>query len=115
MIKTAPLLPSLIWRLKVPYLIAAYPRSVSWKRGEAPTPKEFTIKVTDSEPIKIVSHKISNPAMEYSVETVKEGFEYKVTVTPKDTNKTVFSAIHFNTDSKEPRYQKVQIFVSVKP
>ena len=101
--------------VKVPYQIAAFPNALSWKKGGETETKEFLIKVMDENPINILTHKSSSPAITYEIETIKEGFEYKVTVTPKDTAKTTFASIQFTTDSKNPRSKRVTCFMSVKP
>ena len=101
--------------VKVPHQIAAYPSSLSWKKGGSGEPQEFTIRVTDNSPIHITSHKSSSSDIQYTVETVIEGFEYKVTATPINTTKPLFASIRFTTDSKNPRSKRVTAFVSVKP
>ena len=101
--------------VKVPYLITAYPSAHSWNRLEAAEEKVFAVKVTDAEPMQIVSYKVSNKNFDCQLETIKEGFEYKLTVTPTSTAKTTFGAIQLTTDSNEPRYKKLQCFVSIKP
>lgn len=101
--------------IKVPHQIAAFPHALSWKKGDAPEAKEFVIKVMDEKPINILTHKSSSAAMDYTLETVKEGYEYKVTVTPKSTEAPHFASISLTTDSKNPRSKRVTCFMSVKP
>lgn len=101
--------------VKVPYLITAYPSAHSWNRHEAAKAKVFAIKVMDSEPMQITGYKVSSKNFDCQLETVKEGFEFKLTVTPSSTAKTTFGAIQLTTDSNEPRYKKLQCFVSIKP
>lgn len=109
--------PSIILSTKVtiPYLIAAFPQSLLWNIGEEVKPKIITIKVDNDKPIKIIKHSCSSPSVDYSMETVKAGFEYKLIVTPKSTDKVLFAAIRLTTDSKNPRYKTVQTFMTVKP
>ena len=68
--------------VKVPYLITAYPSAHSWNRHEAAEEKVFAVKVTDAEPMQIVSYTVSSKNFDCQLETVKEGFEYKIAVTP---------------------------------
>lgn len=109
--------PSIILSTKVtiPYLIAAFPQSLLWSIGEKAKPKFITVKVDNDEPIKIIKHSCSSPEFEYTMETVNEGFEYKLTVTPKTTHKVLFAALRLTTDSDNPRYKTVQTFMTVKP
>ncbi|MFC4994479.1 DUF1573 domain-containing protein [Rubritalea tangerina] len=109
--------PSIILSTKVtiPYLIAAFPHSLVWDLGAEAESKEIVVKVDHEDPIKIVKHSCSSPEVEYTFETVKEGYEYKLTVTPKTTKKVLFAALRLTTDSKNPRYKVVQTFMTVKP
>ncbi len=109
--------PSIMLTTKVtiPYLIAAFPQSLLWNVGEELKPKIITIKVDNAEPIKVIKHSCSSPQIDYTMETVKEGFEYKLTITPKSTDKVLFAALRLTTDSKNPRYKTVQTFITVKP
>ena len=109
--------PSIMLTTKVtiPYLIAAFPQSLIWNIGEEPKSKVITIKVDNSEPIKVIKHSCSSPQVDYTMETVKEGFEYKLTITPKSTEKVLFAALRLTTDSTNPRYKSVQTFITVKP
>jgi hypothetical protein len=109
--------PSIMLSTKVtiPYLIAAFPQSLLWNIGEELKPKVITVKVDNAEPIKITKHSCSSPQINYTMETVKEGFEYKLTVTPKSTEKVLFAALRLTTDSDNPRYKSVQTFITVKP
>lgn len=100
--------------VKVPYEIAAFPQALSWKTGGSITSKEFKIKVMGDKPINILSHKSSSKDINYKVETVKKGYEYKVTVTPNGTTKPLFASLRFSTDSKNPRSKRLNCFVSVK-
>ncbi|MEO1856647.1 MAG: DUF1573 domain-containing protein [Rubritalea sp.] len=109
--------PSIMLTTKVtiPYLIAAFPQSLLWNIGEELKPKVITIKVDNADPIKIIKHSCSSPQIDYMLETVKEGFEYKLTITPKSTEKVLFAALRLTTDSDNPRYKTVQTFTTVKP
>ncbi|MFT5882540.1 MAG: hypothetical protein ACI9FG_001044 [Crocinitomicaceae bacterium] len=109
--------PSIILTTKVsiPYLIAAFPQSLVWNIGEDLKPKIITIKVDNIEPIKIIKHSCTSPQIDYTLVTIKEGFEYKLTITPKSTDKVMFAALRLTTDSPNPRYKSVQTFMTVKP
>ncbi|PQJ29786.1 DUF1573 domain-containing protein [Rubritalea profundi] len=109
--------PSIMLTTKVtiPYLIAAFPQSLLWNVGEELKPKIITIKVDNPEPIKVIKHSCSSPQIDYTLETVKEGFEYKLTITPKSTEKVLFAALRLTTDSENPRYKTVQTFITIKP
>ncbi|MFT6794827.1 MAG: hypothetical protein ACJAR1_002843 [Rubritalea sp.] len=112
--------PSIILtcRVTIPVLIATDTEQLNWKVGAKLEPKEFRIKVADESetPIKIVKHKHGfgvSEIFDYKIETIKEGREYKVTVTPLKTTEASIGVVKFYTDSKIPRYKLVQIFLLV--
>lgn len=105
-------------RVTIPVLIATDEEQLTWKVGAKLEPKEFRIKVSDKSetPIKIVNHKHGfgvSDVFDYKLETIKEGREYKVTVTPLKTTEPSIGVVKFYTDSKIPRYKLVQIFLLV--
>ncbi len=75
--------------------IAATPRILSWRTGEGSTPKQMNIRVNTSEPIELTGVEGSNEAFLFLFETVEEGREYRVTVTPRDTSEPVRTALRF--------------------
>jgi len=105
-------------RVTIPVLIATDKEQLNWKVGAKLEPKEFRIKVSEESetPIKIVNHKHGfgvSDVFDYKLETIKEGREYKVTVTPLKTTEPSIGVVKFYTDSKIPRYKLVQIFLLV--
>jgi hypothetical protein len=112
--------PSIILtcRVTIPVLIATDTEQLNWKVGAKLEPKEFRIKVADESetPIRIVKHKHGfgvSEIFDYKIETIKEGREYKVTVTPLKTTEPSIGVVKFYTDSKISRYKLVQIFLLV--
>ncbi len=109
---------TLTCRVTIPKLIAGDKETLVWEVGEDLEPREFSIKVADESvtPINIVSHKHgfgTSDVFDYKMETVKEGREYKVKVTPKKTDDPAMGVLKFYTDSKIPRYKMVQVFLLV--
>lgn len=105
-------------RVTIPKLIKTDKETLEWQVGDKLEPKTFSIKVAaESEvPINIVKHAHgfgTGEVFDYQLETVKEGSEYKVTVTPKKTKEPAMGVVKFHTDSKIPRYKLVQIFLLV--
>ena len=106
-------------RVTIPVLIATSQESLRWKMRDKLEPKVFSIKVADESetPINIVEHKHgfgASDVFDYKIETVKEGREYKVTVTPLKTTEPTMAYVKFYTDSKIRRYKMVQIFLFVE-
>lgn len=109
--------PSIVLESQViiPKLIEAVPKSLIWRVGGKATTKTISIKVSDTQPIHIAKHMCSNTNLEYQLKTITPGFEYLLEVTPKSTAIPIFAAVRMTTDSKNPRYQTLQTFMTVKP
>lgn len=106
---------TLTTKVNIPYLIGAFPTSLTWELGGEPDTKEIQVKVDQEEPIRIVKHSCENPNIRYQFVTVREGFEYQIKVTPHSAEKVTFAAIRLYTDSENPRYKVIQTFMTVKP
>ena len=112
--------PSIILtcRVTIPVLIATDKQQLNWEVGDKLEPKEFRIKVAEESetPIKIVRHQHGfgvSDVFDYKLETIKEGREYKVTVTPLKTTEPSIGVVKFYTDSNIQRYKMVQIFLLI--
>lgn len=105
-------------RVTIPVLIAPDKQQLNWEVGAELQPQEFMIKVAEESEtlIKIADHKAGYGVSEnfdYKLETVTDGREYKVTVTPLNTKEPSIGVIKFYTDSKIQRYKVVQIYLLV--
>jgi len=110
--------PSIILTASVtiPTLIGPDKAGLNWVEGGELTPQVFNIKVNHTKPIKIIRHAMGFGADEffaYKIETIKEGQEYKVTVTPKKTNAPSLGVLRFYTDHELQRYKMVQVFLTI--
>lgn len=99
----------------IPFLIAVFPSALSWRVGDSLEAKEISLLVDHDEPIEIVKVSSSTEQVEFELETVKPGFEYKLMVKPKSTQEFLFAAIRIKTNSDNPRYQALSTFITVKP
>lgn len=99
----------------IPFLIAAFPNALSWRIGDELEPKEIKVLVDGDAPIEITKVASSSDQIDYKLVTVKPGFEYVLKVTPKTTKTFLFAAVRLTTDSKNPRYQALSTFITVKP
>ncbi len=59
------------------------PRSSSGSRASRSTPKVISITVTDGFHLKNIGATCTDPNLQYHLDPVKPGAEYKLTVTPK--------------------------------
>ena len=98
----------------IPTLFEISPKSLVWDMNDTKEPKTFKIKVHDDKPINISNHNGTNDTFPYTIKTIKEGWEYEITVTPSDVSTPSIGMIKINTDSKIKRYQRQQAFVYVR-
>ncbi|MEJ6582062.1 MAG: DUF1573 domain-containing protein [Akkermansiaceae bacterium] len=102
-------------RVHVPELVKMEPSSHKWDVGSSPDAKTFRITVNHSEPIHILSHSGNNPNFPYEIKTIKEGWEYEVTVKPKSTTSSGIGMLSFRTDCKFARFNRNIAYVVVRP
>ena len=102
-------------RVHVPELVKMEPSSHKWDVGSSPEAKTFKITVNHTEPIRILSHTGNNPNFPYELKTIKEGWEYEVTVKPKSTASAGIGMVSFRTDCKYARFNRSVAYVVVRP
>lgn len=102
-------------RVHVPELVKLEPSSHKWDVGSLSEEKTFKITIDHSEPIKILSHSGNNPNFPYELKTIKEGWEYEVTVKPKSTEGSGIGMLSFRTDCKYARFNRNIAYVVVRP
>lgn len=91
------------------------PALVWWKVGEATAAK--TVKLTvpdDGKKVEIKSVTSSNPRLSATVETVKAGQEYVVSVTPKDTTAKESAELTVATNFPPDAPRSYRIFARIK-
>ncbi|MDB4508018.1 DUF1573 domain-containing protein [Akkermansiaceae bacterium] len=104
----------LVVRVTIPVLFAIEPSTHKWEVGGALTPKVFKIKVNHSEPIHILKTDGQMDDYPYEVKTIKDGWEYEVTVTPKSTQAPGMGRLAFFTDCKIARHKRHQVFTVIR-
>jgi len=102
-------------RVHVPELVKMEPSSHKWDVGSSPDAKVFKITVNHTEPIKILSHSGNNPNFPYELKTIKEGWEYEITVKPKSTEGSGIGLLSFRMDCQFPRFNRNIAYVVVRP
>ena len=101
-------------KVTIPQLVKIEPPTLNWPIGGDASPKSFKITMHGEKPIKLLEASVSNPKFEHQLETVREGEEYKLTVTPKAVDGRALGMIRMRTDSKISRHQRYQAFVMVR-
>lgn len=100
--------------ITIPKLFVVTPVTTFWKLGEKTVTKTVRLKVTDKKPIKINKHSITSSNFSYELVTIRDGWEYELKITPKDTSKTGFGILKIKTDSKISRYKTIMAYCCVK-
>lgn len=100
--------------LTIPVLLELEPTSLLWNQNEEPKAKTIKLRVNNDKPIRIIEHAGTNEDFLYNLKTIREGWEYELEVTPKNTDAPSFGMIKVTTDATIPRYKKQQAFVCVK-
>ena len=100
--------------LDIPVLFEVNPKTVFWEQHGEDQPQVIKLKVNNAEPIHILEHSATNKNFQYELNTIKDGREYELVVTPKDVSVPAFGMIKLTTDSSIPRYRRQMAFVCVR-
>jgi len=93
----------------IPQQLEISPTFVFWKQGEKPDPKQISVKVGKDFTVKHVKVTSSTPNFQTKVEETGKG-EFKIDVTPQDTNKLVASMLTIQPeDSQKVFYATARI------
>ena len=99
--------------VQIPNVVTVEPNVLEWAVGGKLEPKVFTVKVEHPDPVNILEIKPSREGFNFELETVKEGREYKITVTPESVDKGVLGFLRITTDCKIDKHKHQMAFVSV--
>ena len=95
-------------------LITIEPRTVASVGGEVQADRTFTVTMNDTAPILLLGVESCRPGFDIRRETVKEGVESRVHVTPQDDTGPTLGVFRFKTDCKHPRFATPIAFAHVK-
>lgn len=101
-------------KITIPELIEITPRTLNWKQGVSPTPQVQKILIHHNEPIHITSVVSTSSQFPVQLKTIRDGWEYEVSVTPEKTNEPGMAIIKITSDSKISRYRQINAFALVK-
>jgi hypothetical protein len=99
--------------MDVPAVVEIEPKTLQWWLGDPAEPKTCIIKMTGTDPMKIINITSTREKVEFSFKELKPGREYEVTVKPTTTAEVMLGALKIETDSKIPKYQRQLAFFSV--
>ena len=84
----------------IPQQLEISPTFVFWKQGEKPDPKQISVKVGKDFTVKHIKVTSSTPNFQTKIEDTGKG-EFKIDVTPQDTNKVVASMLTIQPEDSQ--------------
>jgi hypothetical protein len=87
----------------IPQQLEISPTFVFWKQGEKPDPKQISVKVGKDFTVKHIKVTSSTPNFQTKVQDTGKG-EFKIDVTPQDTNKLVASMLTIQAEDSQKTF-----------
>jgi hypothetical protein len=88
----------LLMKVAIPEIAQMRPSFLFWSQGEPLDPKEISFKIMNGFPVKAIAVESSNPKITAKVEPVKPGQEYRIIVTPSETDQQIMAMLSIKTD-----------------
>lgn len=99
--------------IDIPVIVSVEPKLIQWTLGGKPEPRDFIIRMTGEEPIRITDVTSTRQSVQATFREVAPGREYRITVTPQSTADVVIGAVMIRTDSRIPKYRRQMAFYSI--
>ncbi|MCB1063898.1 MAG: DUF420 domain-containing protein [Verrucomicrobiae bacterium] len=101
-------------RVTIPAVIAIEPMTVKWAVGESPESREIIFRVLRDKPIRVTEIKSSRDSVAAVLETVEEGREYRILVTPTSTSDSLLGFVRITTDCELEQYRQHMAYYAVQ-
>lgn len=99
--------------IEIPVVVSVEPKLIEWVAGGKPEAREFVVRMTGKDPIRILQVESTRPQVSAAFKEITAGREYRITVTPSATTDIILGAVMIRTDSPIPKYQRQTAFYSV--
>ena len=99
--------------LDVPAVVSIEPKTLQWWLGGEADEKTCVIKMLGEQPMRITGVTSTRENVDFVMEEVAAGREYRLKVKPKSTDEVLMGALKIETDSTIPKYQRQLAFFSV--
>ncbi len=92
--------PRAVLRMKVaiPEVAQLRPTFLFWSPSEPLSSKEISLKVANGVPVKAITVESSDPKISARVESIKLGEEYRIVVSPGETDQPITATLKIKTD-----------------
>ena len=90
------------------------PALVVWEKGEANKAKSMTLAALPGQPIRAVKVTSTDPRMRATVETIKEGESYAISVAPESTDAAGFATLTIDAELAGAT-QTLRAYAQIKP
>ena len=99
--------------LEVPEVVDIKPKTLQWWIGDEPTAKACMVQFVGAEPMKILKITPTRENVKFDWKEIKEGREYLITVTPKNTQEVTMGALKIETNSPIAKYRYQLAFFTI--
>ena len=90
------------------------PSLVAWRTGETAHAKTITVRLPATMGVRLTKVSCSDPKMTATLETVKEGTEYRVIVTPADTAQKTMATVNIQGVMRSNEPKTFQAYAQVR-
>lgn len=91
------------------------PHHLTWQEGEEPRTQSVTVRAVGDQPVRVIGADTRHSKFSLSIETVAEGKEYRVFVTPTDTAQPIQATIYVQTDNPPHSPRILPFYALVRP
>lgn len=102
------------FKVNIPEILKAIPGFVFWLRDGEKIPKVIKLQVVYKEPVHIEWVRSGHPRLQAQLETIRDGWEYALKITPTDTNRPIQGQVRIETDFPVERIRSFYVHAHVK-
>ena len=99
--------------VQIPNVITITPDIVEWVVGDKPEAKRFKVLIEHPDPIKLLEVSCKRQGFRHELETVREGREYEIVLTPASTAKAMLGMLRIATDCKIEKHRTQMAFFAI--
>ncbi|MCB1089993.1 MAG: DUF420 domain-containing protein [Verrucomicrobiae bacterium] len=101
-------------KVSVPPVLTIEPTMITWTKGGQAEPREAVIRIMREKSIHVLEAKSSRDAVTAKLETVEDGREYRVVLTPNSTDAILLGLVRMKTDCELEEHQNQLLYFAVQ-